>query len=72
MKSFLATLWLHVRNTLYAVRMGLTVITGIGRSKSHQTYFEGLKFRHFAVGGVIAAILIVSTIVMLVRQIVPH
>ena len=71
MKPLLPTLWLHARNTLYAVRMGLTVITGIGRSKSHQQYMKGLKFRHFAIGGVIAAALFVA-IVIAVRQIVPH
>lgn len=53
----------HVRCVLYAMRTILRVLPALGSEKDHLHPPPGLSFKHFAVGGVICALLLVSTLI---------
>ena len=53
----------HVRCVLYAMRTILRVLPALGSEKDHLHPPPGLSLKHFAVGGVICALLLVSTLI---------
>lgn len=56
----------HFRCVLYAMRTILRVLPALGSEKDHLHPPTGLSFKHFAVAGVICAVLLVSGLVLLV------
>ena len=56
----------HLRCVLYAMRTILRVLPALGSEKDHLHPPSGLSFKHFAVAGVICAVLLVSSLVLLV------
>jgi len=56
-----------IGNVLHATKTIFKVFTGIGRSKNHRQETRGLSYRHFVIGGVLAALILVSTLVALVH-----
>jgi hypothetical protein len=59
----------HLRCIAYAVKTIVRVLPALGRSTDHIDPPPGLSFRHFAIGGVICAILLVGTLIVLVNVI---
>lgn len=53
----------HLRCVLYAIRTIVRVLPALGSDKDHLHPPPGLSFKHFAVGGVICAILLVGTLI---------
>ena len=53
----------HFRCVLYAIRTIFRVLPALGRSTDHANPPPGLSLKHFAVGGVICALLLVSTLI---------
>ena len=51
----------------YALKTLLRVLPALGRSTDHQDPPPGLGVRHFVVGGVIAAIVVVGSIIGTVK-----
>lgn len=60
----------HIANTLHAIRTIFQSFTGIGRRDS--AAHEGLKLKHFVIGGIVAALLLVGGLATLVRLIARH
>lgn len=56
----------HFRCVLYAMRTILRVLPALGSERDHLHPPPGLSFKHFAVAGVICALLLVSSLVLLV------
>ena len=56
----------HLRCVLYAMRTILRVLPALGSANDHLHPPSGLIFKHFAVAGVICAVLLVSSLVLLV------
>lgn len=65
----MATISTHLRLTLHAVKKVICLFTGIGRSKSHYTEKNGLTLKHFAIGGIVAGLLLIAGLISLVRWI---
>ena len=53
----------HLRCVLYAIKTIFRVLPALGRATDHLNPSPGLSFKHFAVGGVICALLLVGTLV---------
>ena len=53
----------HLRCVLYAMRTILRVLPALGSDKDHLHPPPGLSFKHFVVGGVICAMLLVGTLI---------
>ena len=53
----------HLRCIAYAIKTILRVLPALGRSTDHVDPPPGLSFRHFAIGGVLCAVLLVGSIV---------
>ena len=53
----------HLRCVLYAIRTIVRVLPALGSDKDHLHPPPGLSFKHFAVGGVICAIMLVGTLI---------
>ena len=51
----------------YAIRTIFRVLPALGRETDHVNPPPGLSFKHFAIGGVICAILLVGTIITIAR-----
>ena len=60
----------HLRCVLYAIRTIFRVLPALGRDTDHANPPPGLSFKHFAIGGVICAVLLVSTIITIVRLVI--
>jgi len=56
----------HLRCVLYAMRTILRVLPALGSENDHLNPPSGLSFKHFAVAGVICAVLLVSSLILLV------
>lgn len=56
----------HFRCVLYAMRTILRVLPALGSEKDHLHPPTGLSFKHFAAAGVICAVLLVGSLIMLV------
>lgn len=56
----------HLRCVLYAMRTILRVLPALGSDTDHLHPPPGLSFKHFAVAGVICAVLLVSSLILLV------
>jgi hypothetical protein len=56
----------HLSCVLYAMRTILRVLPALGSDKDHLHPPPGLSFKHFAVAGVICAVLLVSSLILLV------
>ncbi len=56
----------HLRCVLYAMRTIVRVLPALGSEKDHLHPPSGLSFKHFAVAGVICAVLLVSSLILLV------
>ncbi len=57
----------HLRCIGYAIRTIFRVLPALGRESDHVNPPPGLSFKHFAIGGVICAILLVGTIITIAR-----
>ena len=57
----------HLRCIGYAIRTIFRVLPALGRETDHVNPPPGLSFKHFAIGGVICAILLVATIITIAR-----
>jgi hypothetical protein len=57
----------HLRCVGYAIRTIFRVLPALGRETDHVNPPPGLSFKHFAIGGVICALLLVSTIITVAR-----
>ena len=51
----------------YAIRTIFRVLPALGRDTDHANPPTGLSFKHFAIGGVTSAVLLVCTIITIVR-----
>ena len=51
----------------YAIRTIFRVLPALARATDHVNPPPGLSFKHFAIGGVICAILLVGTIITIAR-----
>ena len=60
----------HPRCIGYAIRTIFRVLPALGRDTDHADPPPGLSFKHFAIGGVICAVLLVSTIITIVRLVI--
>ena len=60
----------HLRCVLYAIRTIFRVLPALGRDTDHANPPPGLSFKHFAIGGVICAVLLVGTIITIVRLVI--
>ena len=60
----------HLRCVLYAIRTIFRVLPALGREADHANPPPGLSFKHFAMGGVICAVLLVGTIITIVRLVI--
>ena len=56
----------HLRCVRYALRTILRVLPALGNAAEHLHPPPGLSFKHFAVAGVICAVLLVSSLILLV------
>ena len=56
----------NLRCVLYAMRTILRVLPALGSDKDHLHPPPGLSFKHFAVAGVICAVLLVGSLILLV------
>ena len=54
----------------YAIRTIFRVLPALGRDTDHANPPPGLSFKHFAIGGVICAVLLVGTIITVVRLVI--
>ena len=57
----------HLRCVGYAIRTIFRVLPALGRDTNPP---PGLSFKHFAIGGVICAVLLVGTIITIVRLVI--
>ena len=57
----------HLRCIGYAIRTIFRVLPALGRDTDHSNPPPGLSFENFAMGGVICAVLLVGTIIVVVR-----
>ena len=53
----------HLRCVRYAIRTIFRVLPALGSDKDHLHPPPGLSFKHFVVGGVICAIMLVGTLI---------
>ena len=53
----------HLRCIAYAIKTIFRVLPALGSDKDHLNPPAGLSFKHFVVGGVICAVLLVGTLV---------
>ena len=53
----------HLRCVLYAMRTIVRVLPALGSDKDHLHPPAGLSFKHFVVGGVICAIVLVGALI---------
>ena len=60
----------HLRCVLHAIRTIFRVLPALGRDTDHVNPPPGLSFKHFAIGGVICAVLLVGTIITIVRLVI--
>ena len=60
----------HLRCIGYAIRTIFRVLPALGRDTDHSNPPRGLSFKHFAIGGVICAVLLVGTIITVVRLVI--
>ena len=60
----------HLRCVLYAIRTIFRVLPALRRDTDHSNPPPGLSFKHFAIGGVICALLLVGTIITIVRLVI--
>ena len=60
----------HLRCIGYAIRTIFRVLPALGRDTDHVNPPPGLSFKHFAIGGVICAALLVGTIITIVRLVI--
>ena len=60
----------HLRCIGYAIRTIFRVLPALGRDTDHVNPPPGLSFKHFAIGGVICAVLLVGTIITIVRLVI--
>ena len=60
----------HLRCIGYAIRTIFRVLPALGRDTDHVNPPPGLSFKHFAIGGVICALLLVGTIITIVRRVI--
>ena len=60
----------HLRCVGYAIRTIFRVLPALGRASDHANPPPGLSFKHFAIGGVICAVLLVGTIITIVRRVI--
>ncbi len=60
----------HLRCIGYAIRTIFRVLPALGRATDHVNPPKGLSFKHFAIGGVICAILLVGTIITIARLVI--
>ena len=60
----------HLRCVGYAIRTIFRVLPALGRDTDHVNPPTGLSFKHFAIGGVISAALLVGTIITIVRLVI--
>jgi Protein of unknown function (DUF2970) len=60
----------HLRCIGYAIRTIFRVLPALGRATDHVNPPPGLSFKHFAMGGVICAVLLVGTIITIVRLVI--
>ena len=60
----------HLRCIGYAIRTIFRVLPALGRDTDHVNPPLGLSFKHFAIGGVICAVLLVGTIITIVRLVI--
>lgn len=60
----------HLRCVLYAIRTIFRVLPALGRETDHVNPPPGLTFKHFAISGVICAVLLVGTIITIVRLVI--
>ena len=60
----------HLRCIGYAIRTIFRVLPALGRDTDHADPPTGLSFKHFAIGGVICALLLVGTIITIVRLVI--
>ena len=60
----------HLRCVGYAIRTIFRVLPALGRDTDHVNPPTGLSFKHFAIGGVICAALLVGTIITIVRLVI--
>ena len=56
----------NLRCVLYAMRTILRVLPALGSDKDHLHPPTGLSFKHFALAGVICALLLVGSLIVLV------
>ena len=52
----------HLRCVGYAIRTIFRVLPALGRDTDHANPPPGLSFKHFAIGGVICAVLLESVV----------
>jgi hypothetical protein len=57
----------HLRCIGYALRTLLRVLPALGRNNDHANPPPGLAFKHFAIAGVICAVVLVGSIVLIVN-----
>ena len=62
----------HLRCVLYAIRTILRVLPALGSDKDHLHPPSGLSFKHFVVGGVICAVLLVSSLLAVVSIVISY
>jgi hypothetical protein len=48
------------------------MFTGIGGTKNHHTEKNGLTLKHFVIGGIVAALLLITGLISLVRWVAGH
>ncbi|MBC7711307.1 MAG: DUF2970 domain-containing protein [Rhizobacter sp.] len=60
----------HLRCVLYAMRTIVRVLPALGSDKDHLHPPPGMSFKHFVVGGVISAVLLVSSLLMVVSIVI--
>ncbi len=60
----------HFHCVAYAIRTIFRVLPALGRETDHVNPPPGLSFKHFAIGGVICALLLVGTIIAIVRVVI--
>lgn len=60
----------HLRCVGYAIRTIFRVLPALGRATDHADPPPGLALTHFAIGGVICAVLLVGTIITIVRLVI--
>ena len=56
----------HVRCVVYAMRTIVRVLPALGSDKDHLHPPSGLSFKHFAIAGVMCAVLLVGSLIVVV------